>query len=164
MQEVYNFLQALLGLVLARYIVEFDAGLIVHYILLRAGLAAEQHGVAAGTAHLLHLFGRPAVDEPEQDDHRQERDQQVQQRIPDRGRLINRAELHPRILQPGDEVVVLRNGVGFVGIVVLVHKVDLLIFDLDGGQLLALQHLQEGAVVHAFHARLHHSREQEKIA
>ena len=163
-QEVYNFLQALLGLVLARYIVEFDAGLIVHYVLLRAGLAAEQHGIAAGTAHLLHLFGRPAVDEPEQDDHRQERDQQVQQRIPDRGRLISRAELHPRILQPGDEVVVLRNGVGFVGIVVLVHKVDLLIFDLDGGQLLALQHLQEGAVVHAFHARLHHSREQENIA
>ena len=89
---------------------------------------------------------------------------QVQQRIPDRGRLINRAELHPRILQPGDEVVVLRNGVGFVGIVVLVHKVDLLIFDLDGDQLLALQHLQEGAVVHAFHARLHQSREQENIA
>ena len=39
-----------------------------------------------------------------------------------------------------------------------------LIFDLDGGQLLALQHLQEGAVVHAFHARLHQSREQENIA
>ena len=56
-QEVYDLLQALLGFVLARYIVEFDAGLVVHDVLFCAGFAAaEQHGVAACAAHLLHLL------------------------------------------------------------------------------------------------------------
>ena len=78
-QEVHDLLQALLGLVLTGDIIELDAGLIIDNILLGAGLAAEQHCIAAGTAHLRHLFGGPAVDEPEQQDHRQEGDDKVQQ-------------------------------------------------------------------------------------
>ena len=45
--------------------------------------------------------------------------------------MIDCTELHTRILQPGDQVVILRDGVGFVGVFVFVHKVNLLIFDLD---------------------------------
>ena len=156
MQEVYDFLQTLLGLVLTGDIIELDAGLIIDNILLGAGFAAEQHCIAAGTAHLLHLFGGPAVDEPEQQDHRQEGDDKVQQRVPDRRALVDGAELH--------EVVVLRDGVRLEGVFVLVHKIDLLVLDLDGGQFLALQHLQEGAVVHALDTGLHQRRIQEDIA
>ena len=164
-QEVYNLLQALLGFVLARYIVEFDASLVVHDVLFCAGLAAaEQHGVAACAAHLLHLFGCPAVDEPEQQNHRQEGNDEVQQRIPDGGALIDCTELNTRILQPGDKVVILRDGVGLVGVFVFVHKVNLLILDLDGGKLLILQHLQEGTVIYALDAGLHQGREEEDIA
>ena len=163
-QEVYDLLQTLLGLVLTGDIIELDAGLIIDNILLGTGFAAEQHCIAAGTAHLRHLFGGPAVDEPEQQDHRQEGDDKVQQRVPDRRALVDGAKLHARILQPRHEVVVLRDGVRLEGVFVLVHKIDLLVLDLDGGQLLALQHLQEGAVVHALDTGLHQRRIQEDVA
>ena len=68
--------------------------LVVHHVLLGAGLAAEQHGV--GAAHALHPFGQPAVGEPEQHDHGQHAEDQVEQGIPDGGILVDRAELHPR--------------------------------------------------------------------
>ena len=78
--------------------------------------------------------------------------------------MIDCTELNTRILQPGDKVVILRDGVGFVGVFVFVHKVNLLIFDLDGGKLLILQHLQEGTVIYALDAGLHQGREEEDIA
>ena len=78
--------------------------------------------------------------------------------------MVDGAELHARILQPRHKVVVLRDGVRLEGVLVLVHKINLLVLDLDGGQLLALQHLQEGAVVHALDAGLHQRRIQEDVA
>ena len=142
---------------------EFDTGLVVHHILLGTGFsAAEQHRVCA--AHILHLFANVAVQPPEQQNHRQQRNGQVQQAVPDGGALVDGAELDPGILQPGYKVVILRDGVGFVRVILVIHKEDLLIFDLYGRQLLVLQHLQESAVVHAFDLGLHHGWEQEQIA
>ena len=78
--------------------------------------------------------------------------------------MVDSAKLDPCILQPGAQVVILGDGVGLVGVILVIHKVDLLIFNLDGGKLLVLQHLQEGAVVHAFDFGLHHGWEQEQVA
>jgi len=128
-QKVHDFLQALLGLVFARYIVKFYAGLVIDDILLGARFAAEQHRVAA---HAFHALAQRAVGPPEQQDQGQEGNYHVQQRVPDGGVLVDRAELHARVLQTGDEVGILRDGVGFVRLIVVIHKVNLLILDLDG--------------------------------
>ena len=161
MQEIDDLLQALFGFVLARDVPELDAGLVVDDILLGARFAAEQHRV--GTSHLLHALGEHVVGEPEQQDDGQETQHKAEQRIPDRGGLVDGAELDAGVLEPGDELGVLRDGVGLVGVVLFIDKEDLLVLELDGGKFFFFQHLQKGAVVDALDTGLHHGREQKQV-
>ena len=161
MQEIDDLLQAFFGFVLARDVVELDAGLVVDDILLGARFAAEQHRVAA--AHILHAFGKHVVGEPEQQDDGQETQHKAEQRVPDRGGLVDGAEIDAGVLQPADKLGILRDGVGLVGVFLFIDKEDLLVLQLDGGKFFFFQHLQKGAVTDALDAGLHHGREQKQV-
>ena len=128
--------------------------------MLGTGFSAEQHRVAA---HAFHPLAQRTVCPPKQQNQRQKGNHHVQHHVPDGGVLVDRAELHARVLQPGNQVGILRNGVSFVRFIVIIYKVNLLILNLDGFQLLGFQHLQKAAVAHAFDLCAQHGGHQKYI-
>ena len=163
MQEVNDFLQALFGFVLTGNIGKFDGLAILNDILFGTGFAAAKNHAVGAAGHFTDPLAHHAVEPDDQDDHGQQRDDPAQQGIHPGGLVVHLAKGNAGAFQPGDQLQVLRNGVGAVGGIVFVHKIDLLILNFNGAQLAAFEHVQEGAVIDLFDLAFHHGGEGPEI-
>ena len=163
MQEVNDFLQALFGFVLTGNIGKFDGLAILNDILFGTGFAAAKNHAVGAAGHFTDPLAHHAVEPDDQDDHGQQRDDPAQQGIHPGGLVVHLAKGNAGAFQPVDQLQVLRNGVGAVGGIVFVHKIDLLILNFNGAQFAAFEHVQEGAVIDLFDLAFHHGGEGPEI-
>ena len=165
MQEVYDFYQGFLGLVLAGYVGEGYAGFVFGHDF-RAGFA-EAHGVGPGhAAPLLHLRKEYPAQHAEQQNGHDPGENKAQ-----KGRILGGnggSKLYARVFQPLTEVVI-RENTGFAGdlpsVFPLGHEDDLFAVLFQGHflDLARVDHLQKIAVIHVFHLPLQQRREHQRV-
>ncbi len=160
MEVIHDLRQIFLGLVLSGHIVKADAiagGDVDPGVALSQ---AEGHGV--GAARVRHHFFCEILPQRRKDQNGQQKGQEkAQQR---RGGLLR----HPGELRPGGiEPLRQRGIVHFASLVdlrpVLIGEEDLGILHLHGPDVLFLDHLHEGAVVHLLHLGPQQQRRHHQI-
>ena len=151
MQKVHNLCKYFLGFILPGNITELNAccGLHIHLCIALSKL----HGSHSAAKPFHHFRGNPLPDHHKKHDGKHPADQKAEDR---RHFLLHYpAKFTACRLQSVHQLRIIKGSRSVIsGLLLIIHKINVISIDLDPGNLLLIYHVQEGSIINIFYLLL----------